>query len=307
MRLAPSSFACASLAAIALSATSASAGAPDVALRWVAPSACPAEAEVRAAVERLVGQPLGGGQGAKIQVRIVAAPAREAPWAATISVTRPGEGEARERRIEASTCAELADAAAVAVALSLEPPAAPPPPPRPGKPPAAPIRLRPGLRIAMGLEIAALPRPAPGLSVAGLLLFGKSRVEIAGAAWLPQRTDAQGGAGARLTLIAATARYCRAFVERALSFSGCATFEAGAIGGSGFGLARSASGFAPWVAPGLGVMGGYALSRRLAITLALDGVVPVTRAAFSLEGVGVVHRTPPLSGRALLGLEARWP
>jgi hypothetical protein len=292
------------LAALALPAR---AGAPAVDLRWSAPGACPDEAAVRAAVERLVSRPLGDPAEARIHVRITVGPAADAPWSATIAVARAEDPAPRERRLEAPTCAELAEASAVAVALALDPPA-PPAPPAPPPPAPPPPRLRPVLRASAGVDLFALPHPAPGAELALGLLFGANRVEIAGAAWIPSTAaSVTPGLGAHLSLIAGAARYCRAFLEAPLEIGGCLSFEGGVAGGSAFGPRPGSAGAAPWIAPGARAFGAYPLSQSFALTLALDLLVPLTRTAFSLEApYEQLHRTPPATGRALAGLEARF-
>lgn len=103
-------------------------GNPGVELGWVAPPGCPGEAAVRAEIERLAGRSLGAGTGATLHAAAVVSHGPRG-WRAKIALIEDGELP-REREIEGETCAEVADAAAVIVALAIDSAAGvlPPPP-----------------------------------------------------------------------------------------------------------------------------------------------------------------------------------
>lgn len=280
-------------------------------LRWSAPAECPSEAQVRAKVERLAGRSLQAAREPPIVVRIDAAQVADDAWTVQIAIHHPGSVAPRERRIEGVTCAEVADAAAVAIAIAITPAppslaVASPPASAPDRPRSA--ELRPALRVHGGVDFASLPSPSPGTMVSFVFLFGANRVEIHGSAWLPEEGTAatKPTAGGRLSLLAAGARYCRSFREGTLEIAGCGGLEAGALRGSGFGIAMPASGAAPWIAPGVGGLGLWNFSQHFALALALDGLVPVVRRDFTIEGLGTIHRPPPITARAFLGMEARF-
>ncbi len=113
-------------------------------------------------------------------------------------------------------------------------------------------------------------------------------------------------AGARLSLYEGGVRYCRAFVQGAIEIGGCGGVEVGALAGSSYGVTHPRSAASPWVAPGLGALGAWAISPRLSLALGLEGLVPVVRNTFQITGLGDVFRPPPVTGRALLGLETRF-
>jgi len=293
----------------------------DIDLRWHAPSECPEEAYVRAAVERLAARPLATPGGRWVPVRIEAAPEARG-WAVRIAIGNLADGAPpHERRIEGRTCAEVADAAAVAVAIAIVPAPSPPPPPAPPAapepvapagadrvelPPAAPTtRLRPSLRVAGGADFASLPAPSFGGEVAVALGFGADRVDVHASAWLPEEAAvaADAMASGRIWLVAAGARYCRALLQRAVELDGCAGLEAGALLGRSYGVTQPASGASPWVAPALGAAAVWHLGRRLSMRLALEGLAPLERKTFEIDGLGAIFRPPPVTGRTLLGLD----
>jgi hypothetical protein len=332
MRLAPSVLAIAVLGA----ATPARADdTPGVDLTWSAPPGCPDEAQARAVVARLAGDPGRSTDGPRVTVRVDVSPSVSGLWGARIAIEQGGDAAPHERRIEGSSCVEVADAAAVAIALALaspgpspaaSPPLAPPAPAAPPRVPAPPpvpalpgdvpdppaqrgLAVHGGLRATGGFDFASLPAPAFGTVVSGVLVLGANRVEINGSAWLaqPVAATAQAMAGARLALYAAGVRYCRTFVESVVELAGCGGIEAGEMHGSSYGVTQPASGAAPWVAPGLGLDGRWGFSRHLALTAGLDGLVPLVRESFAIAGIGALYRPPPVTGRALLGLELRFP
>ena len=87
-------------------------------LEWKGPDGCPDTAQVRALIDRLVGEPTGSMAGVSTQVRAVVSPVDEGYevdlWA------RQGDAVDR-RRFEASRCSALANATALVVAVALRP------------------------------------------------------------------------------------------------------------------------------------------------------------------------------------------
>lgn len=117
-------------------------GAEPLSLAWTAPAGCPSRDDVLAETRRLLGGQIESD--APLAARAEIALAAPSDYRLRITLDRtPGE---RPREVHAPTCAELGDAAALILALSLDPagvasappgsalhadPAAPPPPPAP--------------------------------------------------------------------------------------------------------------------------------------------------------------------------------
>lgn len=117
-------------------------GAEPLSLAWTAPAGCPSRDDVLAETRRLLGGKIDSD--APLAARAEVALAAPSDYRLRITLDRtPGE---RPREVHAPTCAELGDAAALILALSLDPasvadappgtalhadPAAPPPPPAP--------------------------------------------------------------------------------------------------------------------------------------------------------------------------------
>lgn len=109
------------LAALCLGATERSPsprGSEGIEFRWEAPPACPNEVSVRTAIERHVGRPLAEIRDRRLSI-IATAHNDESRWSLTIFTVSP-DGT-RERSLRHSQCILLADAAAVLVALTIDP------------------------------------------------------------------------------------------------------------------------------------------------------------------------------------------
>lgn len=139
-RLVPLLVVSAPLAAV-LAAGRARAGEP-LSLAWAAPAGCPSRDDVLAETRRLLGGKIEGGAPLSARAEIVLVAPSDYRLRLGLDRT-PGE---RPREVHAPTCAELGDAAALILALSIDPsavagaspggalhadPAAPPPPPAP--------------------------------------------------------------------------------------------------------------------------------------------------------------------------------
>lgn len=184
------------------------------------------------------------------------------------------------------------------------PPAAPEPAPREDR------RLRLGVRVAGLVDLGSAPGPTGGLGGTVALLGRLWRAELAGL-WLAPRTvrpDPTRDIGARIGLLAGSLRGCLAPRLGRLELPTCAGLEVGALRGEGVGagIGAATSDVLPWVAVQVGPGLIFAPIRRLALTLQVDLVVPLTRLGFAVGGYGEVYRGGVAAGRAALGLEVRF-
>ena len=94
-------------------------GTPELTLKWDAPAECPTGATVAQDIERLLGRPLSATSQRPLQAD--AALAQQAgAWQLRLQVTA-GDAGARERALAGGDCAQLAEAAAVIIALAIDP------------------------------------------------------------------------------------------------------------------------------------------------------------------------------------------
>jgi hypothetical protein len=170
----------------------------------------------------------------------------------------------------------------------------------------APPRLHPTFHASGAVDLTSLPSPSPGAEVALGLIAGANRIELRGAAWVAQPAAAPSlpGAGGQISLLDAGLRYCRTFVPRVVEVAGCGGFSAGAVLGRGYGVPQPVTAASPWAAPSLGVLGMWRASPGFAFGAMVEGLVPVVRTTFVLSGAGAIFRPAPVTGRALLGIEA---
>jgi hypothetical protein len=177
------------------------------------------------------------------------------------------------------------------------------PPPEP--------RVRFGVRVGGGVDLGVLPGLAGGLRLAGSA-FGRAwRAELRGDFWFPRTASVQDGIGGRVRLWSLGSRGCGVpRVERvALEFPLCAGLESGAMHGEpvGEGVASPTPSRRFWLAADGSAGLAWAPRRFIALVIQAELVVPLVRAGFRVGDDVEVHRAGRVAGRALLGLEARFP
>lgn len=122
-----------------LGALAALGSAPDVAAReltWKGPAACQQSAYVAEQIEALTGRSLVSIEDYDFSVEVAEGPG---PTWELVLVTKPrGAAEQSERRFRGTSCSEVSDAAAVAIAMTLRGDAAEPRPAEPPEPEPAP-------------------------------------------------------------------------------------------------------------------------------------------------------------------------
>jgi hypothetical protein len=122
---APISLACSAVVALAMCAPATAraeeaSATPGLHLRWSAPAGCPAGADVAADVARMLPSASSSRRALDADARVSG---RGDRWHLTL-VTRSAEGRG-ERELDAPTCRAVADAAALIIALAIDPAAAP--------------------------------------------------------------------------------------------------------------------------------------------------------------------------------------
>jgi hypothetical protein len=289
-------------------------------MRWSAPESCQRAAIVGEQVEGLIGRSLAAVESPSFLVTVTE---RGGAWRVelvTLGATRS------KRTLDGPTCDAVTDAAGVAMAMAIraadpspDPPEPPPataaPAPRPPRATAAvpatadprrseangERRLRALARLGMTLDSGALPHVAPGLGAGAALLAKPFRLELEGAAFLPQRADLQGDRNAEFSLFTGALFGC---LEHDLfsTLVACAGFELGRLAGEGRGISRGRVGVALWQA--VRADAGVVLPRQGDLRLVVRGgaVVPLVRRDFELDGTAV-HRPAPLTLRVTVGAE----
>ncbi len=164
------------------------------------------------------------------------------------------------------------------------------------------------VRPLLLLDLGTLQRLAVGPALQLGVRFSPITLEL-GAGLLPEQTlTAAGRDVGDLYWLGASAGACygRLLGER-IELAPCARLEYGRLHASSRETsAGPTSGAAPWLAASLGVRASYQLSAAIAVVADLAFGLPLLAAAFSIEGVGEVHRTPHAVGRLNAGIELRF-
>jgi hypothetical protein len=309
-------------------------------VRWEAPSPCPSHAELSEAIAANLGRPLAARDAEALSARARARRRDDGRWELSLTI-EPREGAPVERTAIAEQCSLLAETAALIVAVALDPTLAGLPPkvgPTAREPtdiplavpivrerasvPAVPVRRRGGPRVsarpresvrmsiaaAAGLDVGALPRPAPGLLVRVGLLARRVRAEVGAVHWFERPARLPGEAiGGDLRLTAAQLMVCPRLALRRVELPVCAGVELGAMRGEGVGLPVATSDRIPWLAVLAEARALWVPIPRLAVGVQLGLAAPLLTARFRVRGLAEdLHRAAPAAFRGALALELRF-
>jgi hypothetical protein len=308
----------AALAGLAVAATTAArtSGAEPaaVALQWSAPPECPTGDQVLDDARTLAAHRDVNGSRSPVTVAAVVERLAEGRWALTLAIG------AAQRRLEASSCAQLARAGALFVALVMDPShgdspgetgadAGPSPPPPPAPAPAtAPARREVLVLVAAGvmLESGTLPRAEPLGALDVGIRYRRMEVSLRGAAGPAQDKTIAGGVGARLRPLSAMLAPCYApLVTGRLRLGPCVWGEVGSMHAEGIGLSQPRTADATWVSVGGELAAWLGLGANFEARLGAGVLVPVVRPNFELIEVGSVFE-PGVGVRASIAAVARF-
>jgi hypothetical protein len=299
-------------------------------LRWDAPGECPSEKAVHAAATR------GAADIAPLRpLHANARVTRSERWRVELHTSGGNAAsDDGERTLDASSCAELAEATAVVLALALTGalPAPPPAPasaaPSPAEAPAsAPASHAPAERserdaaralllsgsatrqrfsIGVGGATSAfvLPAPAPAAMVSVAWTTGRARLAASIAMSAAQSANVEeSAAGARFDMRAGDASACFTVTRTLLSLAPCAGATLHDVRARGRGVAEAFEPNAQWVTADLGARAAYPLGDHVVLAARADALAALARPTFVVEGEGVVHRPAPIGLRLGLAVE----
>ena len=298
-------------------------GAP---LTYVAPANCPSRAALVAEIERILMRPwseLPSDVGIAVQLERV-----EGDFVLSVVLA---EGE---RRLSDAECRPLMLAAALIVALAIDPDAAVrsattepvlevtpvvvmpvvdvpvvAAPPRvalgsPSDTRAAEVRGPPPLGIGAGvvLDVGLLPEPSFGAALEGIIRFESFDLRLRATYLAPSTAQRSDGIGAEVSAFAVDVHGCvRPVASPALGL--CGGLHAGALMGTATGpITGPVPGQTPgaWVAVGAGLWLPWSPWDALDIELSVEGLLSLLRPRFDIDGVGTVFT--PFSAGARVGL-----
>ncbi|WP_437591584.1 hypothetical protein [Sorangium sp. So ce1000] len=301
-------------------------------LRWEAPDGCPPADEVRSEIARLLG---ASEQRQPIDVAIAVAREGDTRLRLDLRIRAPAPGE---RVLHGDDCASMARAAALIVAMSIDPDAvartaaaepaqpeapaapresAPRPPPRardraPRRPhptaeapPAVDERdVEGALWLSAQIEQALVPAIGVGLAAGGGIRSGWFRADGA-AGVVPSSSSRIAGltAGAEFRLWFLEVDACARSIERPLGVYVCALGRQNWLLARGREVDEAFTLTTPIFAAGLGTLLEWRIAAPLKIEGALHAVVPLRRPRFVVENLeGIVYRPPAVGLSARLGL-----
>ncbi|MBK8240771.1 MAG: hypothetical protein IPK74_35070 [Deltaproteobacteria bacterium] len=173
------------------------------------------------------------------------------------------------------------------------------------------VRRRPWFGVGAEAGVAwGLAPPATG-SLGGAIALGARRWQVALGALhtfaAPARFADLPRVGADISTTRAALRGCGRIAAGRVAFLPCGGVELGATRGDGVGLPTTQTRSAAWVALTVHAMVELVLARRVALWVAPNLVVPMTRPAFSVRGrEDSVWRTPRLTGGLSMGVQLRF-
>ncbi len=309
-----------------VSCASAAQAEPALSLAWSAPDACPDRgwAEQRIAAQLAGELSVDVAQGVRASVTI----ARSAGGYA-LSLRTSVAGAAGQRTIEGGTCQELAEAAALIIALSVSEASehsakagtseTPSPPPSTAVKDARATKSKEhvallALRIDALLDVGFLAPLGYGPAFAVAYQYDIWRAEVA-ALWITPRVveadNAEAGS-VRASLWAVRAGGCALFGRRRIQGGPCAGGEFGQARGTGAGeLTPAARARHPWLAAFLGARVNVGLIAKLSLIAEADLAVSLARPRFvssvaNTPGRELVHEPSVAQLRVNAGLELRF-
>ncbi len=305
------------------------------ALHWDAPSQCPGEDEVRAAIERHLAATLEPPRGDGLRVDAVAQAGPEG-WSVAL-VVESGEGRSERTIGGGRDCAEAVETAALVVAIAIDPdvalrdPGVVPPPTTttttttPTTTPTTTTtttttpttaRARLALRGAFGVRgevgFGAMPTVGFGGTLFADLLIGtRGRVGVGGSISGAPLLQLEGDASARFLRWTVEVRGCPVFPVRVwVEIVPCVGVQAGQTRVDVRGLANEDDKRDAWAAPFAQVAAVFVPIRFVGVWVGAYALVPATRHEYAVrvgDGTDTVHTTAPVAGGALVGIEARFP
>jgi hypothetical protein len=297
-------------------------------LSWSVPDGCPADTEVRQELQRLLGASTaspGGRVDATARVSAV-------KGGFELEISLGQDDQLRTRRLAAPHCEELGHAAALIVALAVDPsltiaggeklsevvPAPCPAPPAttqatsPGPAPPCPVcrgcaapmpDWHTAVLLAVGISYGELPQALPRVSVGAAHRADPHWLELSLSGAFASTGYRSDGRGATLWQWHATPRYCVQARFGATRVGPCVSTEVGLIKAAGFGVEQPKTQRTWWVAPGLGLQADWRLQSGAELLVGADLLVAATRTRFELDSEQLFrpHLLIPALRLALVG------
>jgi len=276
---------------------------------------CADRAEIAEQVDALLGRPVAAVEGLDFDVDIAEGAQRR--WRLRLTTIGRADGAKRSREIDGSGCAQLADAAAVAITMSIqssgaaEPKALDAPPVATDEPTnvvAEPTPVAPPPRTQFPIAVAALadtgarPHIGWGVGLGAGVARGPLLVVAEGAFLFSPEARTTDSSGGRFRLIVGALLACLQHRFGPGAILGCAGAEAGVVQAEGIGINRPRSRNVAWGAGRLELGFARPLNDTASLFIRVGAAVPWSRPTFTLNNeTQAVHRSDVVSGRLTAG------
>jgi hypothetical protein len=288
------------LLAIALSTSSALAAPLSAEIRVIDASVgCPDARELHATVERILQRSLSPTLPADTVFASVRFRQAGTGFEALVHLTGAKQGE-RTLTDTGGSCAPLAQAVAVTLALLVDNA------PAPTVPPAEPsFRSQGAVSLGLGPVLGLLPSASLALDATLQLIGPRWSVHAGGFTLLPR--DAELGPGrVSVRLYSAHGMVCRrVWGGSSLRLDGCAAGAAGWLSGQGEGYPISSQAGFVWSSLGAAVRLGGPIGSRWLWAVSTEGLVPLGQHRFSVGNLGVAYRSARVAALVQLHLGVR--
>ncbi len=292
------------------------------------PPACVDSATLAQEVGDLIGRPLAEIPDVHFRVRIAETSPQK--WRLHLeTIDGKGAGSTPEvrgsREIDGTSCSELAEAASVAIAMSVrsmesargEPPPVAVKPVSPSSPSsvltAEPLGTiatsfpkpvwRTSVTLALTTDTGALPVTSPGLEAEGNLQRGALRLVLLLTWFTSQDTVGVRGVGGTFQFALGGGLGCYAPRWGRWTALACGGAELGRLAGTGLDVARPETGAALWRAVRADAGTSVAVGTNTAVLLRAGVAVPLARPEFVLDQSQLVYRPSPAAVRLAVGFE----
>jgi hypothetical protein len=286
--------------AVLLAASSAAAAplSADITVQGDAES-CPSSAELAAAVEQIVQRPLGAAGPSDTVTATVRFQRTDVGFQALLRLAGAKQGE-RSLTDTTESCAPLAQAVAVTLAVLIDADATPA-----ARPVVSSPRSRGSLSLGVGPALGLVP--SVSLAMGGEMAVGWRRWSVhVGGIYLLPREERLGPGDVQVHLAYADALLCRLIhLGASLEVEACGVGAAGWLSGTGEGYPSSSQAAFFWSSLGAALRLGGTLGGTWLWRLSTEALAPLAERSFSIGNLGVAYRTGRVGGLAQLQLGMR--
>jgi hypothetical protein len=278
------------------------------ALSWSAPDECPDGATVEGYVDEV----LGDANFAPLAVHASGAVSRtsDARYAVALELDTSAAQPSR-RSLDAANCEAVSRAAALLIALAIRARAVPPSPapaPLAAPEPRRSAHTRGFLGVLTLADVGSIPAATLGVAVTGGVRWPRLQLESTIGYFAPRSKSAadRSDVGARFELGTAGARACAPITATALWLAPCLGAGVDWVRAPGFG-ARATRRPSTWdLIARFGLLAGWDISSIISARVEVEGVLPLARPEYEVDGVGDVYRRSAVGVRGGVGLQLQF-